>query len=92
MVSREDTFFPTHNGTFNEMTEGMKPLERHKQNITMFKNLTNHGNTNPHYGSTSLLTGANVHGTAAKAFITLFPVMSSQVSTLAKICATPCYL
>ena len=65
---REDTFFPTENGVFNEMTEGMKPLERHKDNITMFKHLTNHGNTNPHYGSTSLLTGANIHGTAGKSF------------------------
>jgi len=65
---REDSFFPTENGTFKKMTEGMKPLERHKDKITMIKNLTNHGNTNPHYGSTSFLTGANVHGTAGKSF------------------------
>jgi len=65
---REETFFPTENGLFKKMTEGMKPLDRHKNNITMFKNLTNHGNINPHYGSTSLLTGANVHGTPGKSF------------------------
>lgn len=65
---KEKTFFPTENGVFKKMTEGMKPLERHKDKITMFKNLTNIGNTNPHYGSTSLLTGANVHGTPGKSF------------------------
>ena len=40
---REDTFFPDKAGAFDTMTEGMKPLERLKDEITMFKNLTNHG-------------------------------------------------
>ena len=65
---REDTFFPKESGIFKKMTEGMSPLERHKDKITIFKNLTNHGNVNPHYGSTSFLTGANIHGTAGKSF------------------------
>jgi hypothetical protein len=46
----------------------MQPLERYKNNITMFKNLTNIGSSDPHSGSTSFLTGANVSGTPGKRF------------------------
>ena len=64
----EQTFYPTENGNFNKMTLGMKPLDRYKKDITLFKNLTNTGSTDPHSGSTSFLTGANVSGTAGKRF------------------------
>jgi hypothetical protein len=64
----EQTFFPAENGPFKKMTQGMKGLERHKKDITIFKNLTNIGSTDPHAGSTSFLTGANVSGTAGKRF------------------------
>ncbi len=64
------TFFPTEAGRFSEigMTEGLMPLDRHKEDITMVTNLTNHGATNPHGGSVSYLTCANVAGTPGKRF------------------------
>jgi len=65
-----DTFFPTKAGRFADigLTEGMAPLERHKNDISMVSNLTNLGATNPHGGSTSYLTGANVNNTPGKKF------------------------
>jgi hypothetical protein len=65
-----DTFFPTDAGRFADigLTEGMAPLERHKNDITMVSNLTNVGASNPHGGSTSYLTGANVANTPGKKF------------------------
>lgn len=66
----KDTFYPSEAGRFSEigMTEGMAPLSRHSDDITMVANLTNLGATNPHGGSVSYLTGANVAGTAGKRF------------------------
>lgn len=66
----KDTFFPTEAGRFADigLTPGMKPLKRHQNDITMVSNLTNLGATNPHGGSTSYLTGANVHNTPGKKF------------------------
>ena len=65
-----DTFFPTEAGRFADigLTPGMAPLERHRDDITMVSNLTNLGATNPHGGSTSYLTGANVNNTPGKKF------------------------
>jgi hypothetical protein len=47
------SFFPTDAGKFSEigLTHTMKPLERHKNDITMVRNLTNLGVSNPHGGS-----------------------------------------
>jgi len=66
----KDTFYPKSAGRFAEigMTEGLAPLIRHLNDITMVTNLTNLGATNPHGGSTSYLTGANVAGTPGKRF------------------------
>ena len=66
----KDSFYPEKAGRFSEigMTEGLKPLERHQDDITMVANLTNHGATDPHGGSVSYLTGANVAGTPGKRF------------------------
>ena len=66
----KDTFYPTKAGRFSEigMTEGLAPLQRHQDDITMVSNLTNLGATNPHGGSLSYLTGANVAGTPGKRF------------------------
>lgn len=63
-----ETYFPEEKGELKNLSKGMKPLERHKKDITIFKNLTNHGSTDPHSGSTSFLTGANVAGTPGKRF------------------------
>ncbi len=66
----KDTFYPTKVGRFTDigLTEGLKPLERHKSDFTMVSNLTNVGATDPHGGSVSYLTGANVAGTPGKRF------------------------
>ena len=66
----KDTFYPKAAGRFSEigLTEGLKPLRRHQDDITMVSNLTNLGASNPHGGSTSYLTGANVAGTPGKRF------------------------
>jgi len=66
----KDTFFPTKAGRFADigLTPGMKPLERHRDDLTMVSNLTNLGASSPHSGSTSYLTGANVQGTPGKKF------------------------
>ena len=66
----KDTFYPKEAGRFSDigLTEGLSPLERHKDDITMVANLSNHGATDPHGGSVSYLTGANVAGTPGKRF------------------------
>ena len=66
----KDTFYPQKAGRFSEigLTEGLAPLKRHQNDFTMVSNLTNLGATNPHGGSLSYLTGANVAGTPGKRF------------------------
>jgi hypothetical protein len=48
-----DSFFPEKAGRFSDigLTNGMKPLERHQDDITLVSNLTNLGVHNPHGGS-----------------------------------------
>ncbi|MDF1861914.1 MAG: DUF1552 domain-containing protein [Verrucomicrobiales bacterium] len=66
----KDSFYPTEAGKFTEigLTEGLAPLERHQDDLTMVTNLTNLGASDPHGGSVSYLTGANVAGTPGKRF------------------------
>ncbi len=66
----KDSFYPTKAGRFSEigLTEGLAPMKRHQDDITMVSNLTNLGATDPHGGSVSYLTGANVAGTPGKRF------------------------
>ena len=66
----KDTFYPRKAGRFADIgaTEGLAPLQRHLNDITMVSNLTNLGATDPHGGSVSYLTGANVSGTPGKRF------------------------
>ena len=66
-----NSFFPTKAGKFSNigLTSSLKPLDRHKDDITMVSNLTNLGARNPHAGSTTYLTGADVGGTRGRKFI-----------------------
>ena len=66
----KDSFYPKEAGRFSEigLTEGLEPMRRHQDDITMVSNLTNLGATDPHGGSVSYLTGANVAGTPGKRF------------------------
>ncbi len=66
----KESFYPTESGRFSEigLTDGLMPLKRHQDDITMVANLTNLGASDPHGGSVSYLTGANVAGTPGKRF------------------------
>ena len=66
----KDSFFPKKAGKFSDigLTPGLKPLERHKDDITIVSNLTNLGARNPHAGSTTYLTGCDVGGTRGRKF------------------------
>lgn len=65
-----DSFFPTKAGRFSEigLTEGLSPLARHQDDITMVANLTSGLTGDPHSGSTNFLTGADNVGVAGKVF------------------------
>ena len=65
-----DSFFPTKSGRFADigLPEGMAPLKRHQDDITMVGNLTSGLTGDPHSGSTNFLTGANNVGVAGKTF------------------------
>ena len=66
----KQSFYPDKAGEFQRigLTQGLAPLERHQNEITMVSGMTNLGATNPHGGSLSYLTGANVSGTPGKRF------------------------
>lgn len=55
----KETFYPKNAGLFSKigLTEGLAPLKRHLNDITMVSNLTNLGATNPHGGSVAYLAG-----------------------------------
>jgi len=48
-----ESFFPREAGRFSDigMAKGLKPMERHQEDLTMVSNLTNLGVNNPHGGS-----------------------------------------
>ena len=66
----KQSFHPDKAGSWAEigLTQGLQPLKRHQNELTMVANLTNVGATDPHGGSVSYLTGANVAGTPGKRF------------------------
>ena len=49
----QDDFYPSEAGRFSTigLTKGLKPLERHRDDLTLVSNLTNLGVNNPHGGS-----------------------------------------
>lgn len=60
----EDHFYPSAAGRFSEIEipPGLEPLRNHFDDITMVSNLSNVKNRQPHGGSESLLTCADVTG------------------------------
>lgn len=63
-----EDFFVKKPGRDFEFTSGMKPLERHRNDITMISNLWHENSREPHSGTVSYLTGANCLGTPGKRF------------------------
>ena len=53
-------FYPTKSGRFSEigLTEGLSPLSKHQDDVTLLGNLLNVGASNAHSGSLTFLTGA----------------------------------
>tara|TARA_R110002049_G_scaffold285698_1_gene466683 strand:- start:64085 stop:65383 length:1299 start_codon:yes stop_codon:yes gene_type:complete len=68
-VTRE-TWFPDTNKTGRdfELPQGLRPLRRHKNDITILQNLSNQYSSEAHWGSTFYLTGANRYGEPGQSF------------------------
>lgn len=56
----EKSFYPEKAGRFSQigLTDGLSPLEKHKNDFSLVGNLLNIGAGNPHCGSLTFLTGA----------------------------------
>ena len=65
-----DSWFPdvTTTGKDYALPEGLKPLARHQQDITIIQNLANQFNNEAHWGSTFWLTGANRYAEPGQSF------------------------
>ncbi|MGI9467465.1 MAG: DUF1552 domain-containing protein [Rubripirellula sp.] len=68
-VTRDD-WFPDKSisGADYELPSGLKPLQRHKNDITVLQNLSNQFSSEAHWGSTFYLTGANRYAEPGKSF------------------------
>ena len=68
-VTRE-TWFPDveTTGADYQLSAGLKPLQRHKDDITVIQNLSNQFTNDAHWGSTFWLTGANRYGEPGQSF------------------------
>lgn len=68
-VTRE-TWFPdtATTGVGYELPDGLKPLQRHKDDITVIQNLSNQFSNEAHWGSTFWLTGANRYAEPGQSF------------------------
>ena len=68
-VTRE-TWYPDikRTGADYVLPSGLKPLERHKAEITVIQNLSNKFNNEAHWGSTFYLTGANRYAEPGQSF------------------------
>lgn len=56
----EKSFYPTKAGRFSDigLTEGLAPLGKHKNDVSLLGNLVNLGHSSAHEGSLTFLTGA----------------------------------
>jgi hypothetical protein len=63
-----EEFFVKKPGREFELTPGMKPLERHRDDLTIISNLWHKNSREPHSGTVSYLTGSNCLGTPGKRF------------------------
>ena len=65
-----ETWFPDQakTGSDWELSEGLKPLERHRQEITVVQGCSNKYTNEAHWGSTFWLTGANRYAQPGQSF------------------------
>ncbi len=66
----KDTWYPDKKtvGSDYVLPEGLQPLVRHKEDITVIQNLANQYNNEAHWGSTFWLTGANRYAEPGQSF------------------------
>ena len=67
-ITRENSWFPVKAAKDYAITEGLKPLAKHKKDFTFFKNIDNPNAKDTHYSCTTLYTGANLTRTPGRAF------------------------
>lgn len=63
-----ESLYPQAFGKDYKLSKSMSPLQKHKSDLTIVSNLWHKFSRDPHGGSTSYLTGANVDGTPGKRF------------------------
>ena len=78
-----ETWFPDgkQTGKDYKLSEGLKPLERHRDRFTVIQGLSNKFANEAHWGSTFWLTGANRYGEPGKSFAN--SVSADQVAAAA---------
>ena len=66
----KDTWYPDKNSVGSDyvLPEGLQPLARHRDDITIIQNLANQYNNEAHWGSTFWLTGANRYAEPGQSF------------------------
>ncbi len=66
----QDTWYPSQDevGAGYTMPQGLAPLEKHRENLTIIQNLANQYNNEAHWGSTFWLTGANRYAEPGQSF------------------------
>ena len=67
-VTGENKWFPKEAGKNYSFTPGLKPLEKHKNDFTIFANMGNPEARDSHFSCTTLYTGANLKRTAGRSF------------------------
>lgn len=79
-----DKWFPKVDqvGTDYDFPEILKPLERHRQDVTFIQNLMHKNSKDGHSGSTFWLTGANRHAVAGQSFYNTISVDQLAAETL----------
>ena len=85
-------YFPTTSGIDYKLTEGMKPLARHKKDFTMMGNLTNKNVFHPHRSCTTFLTGADTRSTPGVEFsndISCDQIMAKQIGQKTRFSTLP---
>jgi hypothetical protein len=78
-----ETWFPDRKqiGKDYQLPQGLAPLARHKDRLTVIQGLSNRFTTEAHWGSTFWLTGANRYGEPGKSFTN--SVSADQVAAAA---------
>ena len=81
-----DSWFPDTKttGADYELTPGLAPLARHKDDITVIQNLSNQFNNEAHWGSTFWLTGANRYAEPGQSFHNSISVDQVAAESLGK--------